>query len=138
MGGYTLAMRGGFAFVILFVLSGCADPVGESTQTTSTTTSQPDTGETRTLPPGFMDPAPPPPTSDTVIWSGGTLLTDPPVEDAVVVVRNGDLLAWGRRGEVDVPNDSVGEDMSGKFLKPRGPLQAGIPVDIEILDEDPR
>ncbi|XOV81448.1 MAG: hypothetical protein ACFHXK_11225 [bacterium] len=68
------------------------------------------------LPPGFTDEPPPPPTSDTTVFSGGTLLLEESISDAVVVISNNTLISWGRRGNVDLPNDSVGMDMRGKWI----------------------
>ena len=103
------------------------------------------------LPPGFLDEPPPGPTSATTVLSGGTLIIDDVISDAVVVVQNGVLLAWGARGEVDMPNDSVGLDMRGKWIVPgaqdalqaNGNLpdltlwQAGKPANLLILTSDP-
>ncbi len=104
------------------------------------------------MPPGFLDEPPPGPTSATTVLSGGTLIADAVTSDAVVVVQNGLLLAWGARGAVDVPNDSVGLDMRGKWIVPgaetdlqtSGALpnlaawQAGEPANLLILGSDPR
>ena len=104
------------------------------------------------MPPGFLDDPPPGPTSATTVLSGGTLITDAETGDAVVVVQNGLLLASGTRGEVDVPNDSVGLDMRGKWIVPgaeadlqtSGALpnlamwQVGEPANLLILTSDPR
>ena len=96
---------------------------------------------TATSPPGFLDPAPPPPSSDTLILSGGTLLDplllpDHPegLFDAVVVVREGLLIGVGKRGEVDVPNDSRGIDASGHVLvaAPGAPLALGADAAIQM------
>ena len=67
-------------------------------------------------PPGFLDPPPPPPTSTTHVLSGATVLSQPPVEDGVVVISQGTLVAWGKRGEVEMPNDSIGHDVRGKWI----------------------
>ena len=99
----------------------------------------------QTLPPGFLDAAPPPPTSDTVVLSGGTLLLDSPLTDSVIVLQGGQVIAYGRRGDVDLPNDSIGRDMRGKWILPgtdptKRPsvLTPDQPSDLSIFDEDPR
>lgn len=92
-----------------------------------------------TLPPGFLDDPPPPPTSDTAILSGGTLLLPDGSElrDSLVIITRGDLVAWGKRGEVDVPHDSIGVDLSGKWLQPQT-LDVGVAAEIRFADRDPR
>ena len=70
------------------------------------------------MPPGFLDEAPPGPTSNTQVLSGGTLVTDATIEDSVVVMTDGKLVAWGERGLVAMPNDSIGFDMRGKWIIP--------------------
>ena len=40
------------------------------------------------------------------------------VVDSLVVITDGDLIAWGTRGDVDVPNDSIGFDLRGKWIEP--------------------
>ncbi len=70
------------------------------------------------LPPGFLDEAPAPPTSTNQILSGGALVLDQTTNDTVLLIDKGNLGAWGKRGEVDVPNDSIGFDMRGKWLVP--------------------
>ena len=78
-----------------------------------------------------------PPTSDTIVLSGGTLLTDPPIADAGVVISNGVLVAFGPRTEVDMPHDSAGFAMRGKWLQPTAPLVVGEPPNLNILIDDP-
>ena len=68
------------------------------------------------MPPGFLDEPPAPPNSTTQVLSGGTLVADSIIEDSVVVLQEGRLIAWGKRGMVDMPNDSVGFDMRGKWI----------------------
>ena len=70
------------------------------------------------LPPGFLDDPPPPPVSNTQVLSGGTLVTQATIEDAVVVLTDGKLVAWGKRGVVAMPNDSIGFDMRGHWITP--------------------
>ena len=77
------------------------------------------------LPPGYTDAPPPAPTSDTTILSGGTFLLAENIADSVVVISNNTLVAWGPRGMVALPNDSIGMDMRGKWIV------AGDPADIE-------
>ena len=91
------------------------------------------------LPPGFLDDPPPPPTSDTAILSGGTLLLPDGSElrDSLVIITRGDLVDWGKRGEVDVPHDSIGVDLSGKWLQPQT-LAVGAAAEIRFADKDPR
>jgi len=104
----------------------------------------------REMPPGFLDEPPPPPTSSTQVLSGGTLVTDSIIEDSVVVLNNGNLVAWGKRGEVDMPNDSVGFDLRGQWiiagtwqqavagtLSAAPPLRPGEPANLLILRRPP-
>ncbi|MEM1436045.1 MAG: hypothetical protein AAGG11_18465 [Pseudomonadota bacterium] len=96
-------------------------------------------------PPGFLDPAPPMPDSDTLILSGGTLLGAAVAEehpeglfDAVVVVRDGTLIGFGRRGAIDVPADSVGIDTSGQFIEPVGTFTTGAAVTLNVYGQRPQ
>ncbi len=93
---------------LIYILSACADP-----QSLESSAPAP-----RDLPPGFLDEPPPPPTSTTQVLSGGTLVIDTVIEDSVVVLSNGRLVAWGKRGAVDMPNDSVGFDLRGRWITP--------------------
>ncbi len=107
--------------------------------------------EATEMPPGFLDPAPPPPTSDTLILSGGTLVVmnedgASTIADSVVVVQGTKLVAYGVRGEVDVPNDSIGRDFRGKWLIPGSPTEAipstaglniGEDLSLVIVDQPP-
>ncbi len=130
----------------IVALTACAPESGPGPQGPDQTR----TAETLSIPPGFLDDAPPPPTSDTVILSGGTLITDATVPDSVVVIRNGVLRDWGQRGSVNVPNDSVGLNTSGQWIVPgtmedlhAGSLpnletwQADTPANLLILDRYP-
>lgn len=89
------------------------------------------------MPPGFLDSAPPGPESNTKVLSGGTLMTEPPVQDAVVVITDGAVISWGSRGSVDMPNDSIGLDMRGKWIRPVTPLASGAVADLRIYDVEP-
>ena len=91
------------------------------------------------LPPGFLEDPPPPPTSNTAILSGGTLLLadGSEIRDSLVVITLGELVAWGRRGELDVPHDSIGIDLSGKWLLPDS-LIPGTAAEIRFAATDPR
>ena len=92
----------------------------------------------------------PGPESATTVFSGGTLVTDELTNDAVVVVRNGLLLSWERRGDVEMPDDSVGMDMRGKWIVPGrqadletgnlpnlGAWLPGNPANLLVLTTDP-
>ena len=68
-------------------------------------------------PPSFLDPAPSLPTSPTTIWAGINLMTEPPTTDYVLVIRKNQVMKWGKRGSIDVPNDSVGVDMRRYWVK---------------------
>ncbi|MEM7080379.1 MAG: hypothetical protein AAF513_17310 [Pseudomonadota bacterium] len=94
----------------LWLLSAC-----QGEQTTGASAAKPEEPSM----PGFLDEPPPPPTSDNLILSGGTLVTaDARITDAVVVIAAGELNGWGQRGQVDVPNDSIGYDMRAKWIVP--------------------
>lgn len=88
-------------------------------------------------PPGFTDPPPPAPTSATQILSGGTLMTSPEITDAVIVIRHGQVIAWGKRGEVEVPNDSIGVDLRGMWLQPNAQLALNQPADFQVFAQAP-
>ena len=75
--------------------------------------------ETANMPPSFLDPTPSRPTSDTAIWAGVNLLTDPPINDYLLVIDQGRVVGWGQRGTVDVPNDSMGVDMRAYWISPK-------------------
>lgn len=79
--------------------------------------------ETANMPPSFLDPAPSRPTSDTAIWAGVNLLTDPPINDYLLVIDKGRVVGWGQRGTVDVPNDSMGIDMRAYWISPKAGAQ---------------
>ncbi|MEM7100454.1 MAG: hypothetical protein AAF541_19455 [Pseudomonadota bacterium] len=105
----------GLLITTLVLVIGCgssSEPHQESTTSTS------EQVQTDALPPGFLDEPPPPPTSNTTILSGGTLVVDQTISDSVIVITSGNVVAWGARGEVDMPNDSVGFDMRGKWIVP--------------------
>lgn len=72
----------------------------------------------KAMPAGFLDEPPPPPTSNTVVLSGGTLVLEQVTLDTAIVLQDGKLIVWGMRGEVDMPNDSVGKDVRGKWITP--------------------
>lgn len=96
---------------------------------------QPD--NTQSMPPGFTDAPPPSPTSNTMVLSGGTLLVDPPVADAVLVITDGKVQAWGQRGQIEMPNDSIGHDMRGKWLQPAADPMPGQTAAFRIYAENP-
>ena len=98
------------AVTLIYLLSACSDT--QSLQPPATA------AEPRNLPPGFLDEPPPPPTSNTQVLSGGTLVADTVIEDSVVVLSEGRVIAWGKRGAVDMPNDSVGFDLRGRWITP--------------------
>ena len=75
--------------------------------------------ETANMPPSFLDPAPSRPSSETAIWAGVNLLTDPPINDYLLVIEKGRVVGWGQRGTVDVPNDSMGVDMRAYWISPK-------------------
>lgn len=102
------------------------------------------------MPPGFLDEAPPGPVSNTVVLSGGTLMSEPPITDSAVVITDGLIVAWGKREQVAMPNDSIGKDMRGKWLVPgttamletgtgadQNLLQQGKPGNLLVLTVDP-
>ena len=79
--------------------------------------------ETANMPPSFLDPAPSRPSSETAIWAGVNLLTDPPINDYLLVIEKGRVVGWGQRGSVDVPNDSMGVDMRAYWISPKAGAQ---------------
>lgn len=95
----------------MLLIAGCTQPEPATPETTASEME-------RDLPPGFTDEAPPGPTSDTTVLSGGILYAGGAFPDAAIVVTRGKLIAWGSRGEVDMPNDSIGFDMRGKWIAP--------------------
>jgi|GEM_PF-2093694 len=105
----------------VLLLSACGG--ADSTPTAVETQAPVETSQA--LPPGYTDAPPPGPTSNTTILSGGTFVLAQNIADSVVVISNNKLIAWGPRGEVDLPNDSIGMDMRGKWIV------AGVPADIE-------
>ena len=101
-----------FVFLVLScstVLLGCGQPQATPDQTQAPATE---------LPPGFTDEPPAGPTSSTTVLSGGILYSEDTFEDAAIVITAGKLVSWGTRGEVDMPNDSIGVDMRGKWITP--------------------
>ncbi len=89
------------------------------------------------LPPGFMDEPPPPPVSDTLVLSGGTLVMEKEIPDSVVFIKDGKLLAFGKRGEVDMPNDSIGYDLRGSFIKATSELKVDEIAQLAFYSESP-
>lgn len=89
------------------------------------------------MPPGFLDEAPPGPVSNTVVLSGGTLMSEPPITDSAVVITDGLIVAWGKREQVTMPNDSIGKDMRGKWLVPgtTAMLESGAGADQNLLQQ---
>ena len=83
----------------------------------------PSKNETGSMPPSFLDPAPSRPTSNTAIWAGVNLLTDPPINDYLLVIDKGRVVGWGQRGTVDVPNESMGVDMRAYWISPKAGAQ---------------
>lgn len=124
MGGFTLNRVAIIATAILLTL-GC----GQAPQKAEPSTPEPD------MPPSFLDEAPPPPTSATEILGGGTLVLPDGsfVNDALIVITNGKLIAWGKRGEVDVPNDSIGYDLRGKWIQ-TDELAVGAAADLRFSE----
>ena len=92
-----------FTVNLLVLGSGCSQSKSENT----------------TMPPSFLDPAPSRPISETAIWSGVNLLTDPPMSDYLLVIKKDQVVGWGQRGTVDVPNDSMGVDMRAYWIAPK-------------------
>lgn len=98
------------------LVSACSEPAPSSTATPPVSGAA--VMATDSMPPGFTDEPPAPPTSSTIVLSGGNLITETLVEDSVVVLHKGKVVTWGKRGEVDMPNDSIGIDVRGKWLVP--------------------
>ena len=101
----------GCLVITIILASACADPVANHASTAKSV-------EPESMPAGFLDEAPPPPESDTIVLSGGNLILDGVTTDTAIVLQNGKLIAWGKRGEVDMPNDSIGKDLRGKWITP--------------------
>ena len=89
-----------YLFIVLLALS-CSAPKDESAN----------------APPSFLDPAPNRPTSETTIWAGINLMTEPPTNDYVLVIHKNQIMKWGKRGSIEVPHDSVGIDMRRYWIK---------------------
>ena len=87
------------------------------------------------MPPSFLDEAPPLPTSATEILGGGTLVTADGalIEDSLIVITDGKLVAWGKRGDVDVPNESIGHDLRGKWIQAEN-LEVGALADLRFSE----
>lgn len=120
--------------LLSLVLGGC-----DGSATTPNPVATPAPASSENLPPSFLDKPPQGPTSDTMILSGGTLITADELFDAVVVVQNGQVIAAGKRGTVPVPADSIGIDASGKFIvavDPERPLIGG-PAELLLYDAHP-
>jgi hypothetical protein len=115
---------------LTLLLLGCAE---------STPPAEPQTNAplVSTPPPGFTDTPPPAPVSDTVILSGGILLTEPPITDSVIVITQGVITGWGRRGEMDIPNDSIGRDVRGLWIRETHTLVSGAIADLQVYDQYP-
>ena len=102
---------------------------------------------TEALPPGFTDEPPPAPTSNTSVLSGGNLVfnsgdtspgsDDSTINDSVIVITNGKLVAWGKRGETDMPNDSIGYDLRGKWITSANIMRQGGEAELSIYSADP-
>ena len=120
--------------VTISLLNGCSE-AGKN-QASNDVSSNPSTSALDNLPPGFTDDAPPPPTSSTQVLSGGTFENsgDVVLADAVIVLTEGNFIAAGARGNTDMPNDSIGHDMRGKFIVP-GHVTDGQIVFAESLTE---
>jgi hypothetical protein len=101
--------------IIVLLASACSDP-SESPSASRDIAGK--SVEEKPMPAGFLDEAPPPPVSDTIVLSGGNLILDEVTTDTAIVLHQGKLIAWGKRGEVDMPNDSVGRDLRGKWITP--------------------
>ena len=54
-----------------------------------------------------------------------------------MVITKGNLIAWGKRGDVDVPNDSIGFDLRGKWIEPLEWSESR-PAALKFAEQDPR
>ena len=41
------------------------------------------------------------------------------MSDYLVVIKKGQVVGWGQRGTIDVPNDSMGVDMRAYWIAPK-------------------
>ncbi|MEM1412837.1 MAG: hypothetical protein AAGH19_10815, partial [Pseudomonadota bacterium] len=112
---------------LLVVLGGCgkaptpqADGQGTTSVAEQNAATAGSTAADKVMPPSFLDEAPSGPVSDTIILSGGTLLGETEVFDAIVIVTRGQVVGAGKRGDVPVPADSIGIDTSGRFIEING------------------
>ena len=143
-------VQGLLGALIVIISAGC----GQSDETVSAnnSVSKPQAAQEseRPLPPGgFLDDDTPAPQSDTVILSGGVFIRDgEELTDSVVVITGDKLVAWGKRGTVDIPNDSLGYDMTRKWiiagqqtqdgsLKLMPPIEAGAEANLLLFKEPP-
>lgn len=130
--------------VVLLLVNACSQPSQKSPDAPPVDSPSVVAGSTTSPPPGFTDPPPPAPTSDTLILSGGILVSDTPntdsmivITDSMIVVTDGLVVDWGRRGDVETPNDSVGFDMHGKWIQAVNGLTSGATADLLVFDQFP-
>ena len=118
-------IRNSFIILSLILATACSEPQQ---------TAEP-VEPVKEMPPSFLDEAPPPPTSNTEILGGGTLVTPDGafIEDSLIVITDGKLVAWGKRGDVDVPNDSIGHDLRGKWIQAQN-LEVGALADLRFSE----
>jgi len=69
----------------------------------------------------------------------GARLTDPPIEHAVVIIKDGVITAIGPQQTVPIPADSTKTSGLGQIVAapdPGGKLTVGGPADLVLLDEN--
>ena len=120
---------------LVFLTVACAEPPPAANGSNAQSSAAQENPVDKPMPAGFLDAPPAPPTSNTVVLSGGNLVLDDVSTDTAIVISNGRLITWGRRGDVDMPNDSIGHDMRGKWLTPGSiaDLEAGSLPNLEAL-----
>ena len=57
------------------------------------------------------------------------------ISDSIIVITNGQIVAWGARGETDLPNDSIGFDLRGKWIVTDN-IEIGAPASFRFSEHE--